>query len=457
MKKAVNRVFLNDHRLADKGWEQMRSILDKEMPQPRKRRPFLWWWAAAACVAGICFMYDRDNSGQQQQNILATESSPVVTAEQSDLPHLVQQQSANVTNASTVDKTVSPARVNHSGIASSMDIRQSAMPPSFTEKGVAGTSDFAASETVVSPVFTPGAQPVTISDEPVSFVAGVTGKVNALGLLPSAALTIAANVVNPEMPSVPYKPVTKKAVVKNNSSKFSFGFTAGANAFQVKQLPGFLGGFTVDLALPGRKFGLQSGLIYRYQVFSGESRPVIPVAYDKYVHATANYDIQPDNFPNSWLYLTANNSILIPVMKSHQIEMPVMLFWQMHTRWRMYGGMTLLRHVWVESAEKGLFTYDLQVVTTPDDKAAGNLNNVITGQLPAWEKNWQTGLGFKINRRLELNLFYRSAWKGKPLLSDVSRLFDTCKDCNTQYPEAATRTIGSLRPRSLQLNATIKF
>lgn len=442
----------------------MRSILDKEMPQPRKRRPFFWWWAAAACVAGICFLYDRDNSGVQQQNGFTPESLPFVQSG-TEGPAAISQKQAGSTTANAINnfKAALPGTVKGAAITTPAKIQQgtvvqqetnAASQTQFSEKGNPSVAN--ADGLTISVAKPDESAQLSEVSEVVTNVAGAVEKTGVLSVLPPADLAIVADRAKPAMPYAAYSPIVKKAVSKNKSSKITFGFTVGANAFQVKQLPGFLGGFTADFALPGRKFGFQSGLIYRYQVFSGESRPVIPVAYDKYVHATANYDIQPEDFPNAWLYFTANNSILIPVMKSHQIEMPVMLFWQMHSRWRMYGGMTMLRHVWVESADKGLFTYDLQVVTTPDDKAAGNLNNVITGQLPAWEKNWQTGLGFKINRRIEVNLFYRSAWKGKPLLADAARLFDTCKDCS-QYPEAADRTVSSLRPRSLQLNATLKF
>ena len=440
----------------------MSSLLDKEMPQPRKRRPF-FWWAAVAVLTGLFFIYEHLHTGQLPvSNIPLPESGGSAAAGNSSDKVTSFDSNTGKNNAVALNKTAPTPddnsqtdKVSGAGkkISTGCLFKEEQKSVSVAEV-ISSQNNISASHTFSTDAFNTS---VLLSEN--REISNARSRNEELSLLEIPyPVTFLTNIqVLPELEELPSSQKVQKRAKKNPSSKISLGLIAGANAFQVKQVPGFVGGLTLDLLLPHRKFGLQAGLLYRYQVFSGESRPVIPIAYDKYVRATANYDIQPKGFPSSWIYLSAKNSVLIPVMKSHQIELPVTLFWQLHSRWRLYAGMSVLRHVWVESADKGLFTYDLQVITTPDADAAGNLNNAITGQLPAWEKNWQAGLSFKPLKRLELGLFYRAAWRGKPLLSDASTLFDGCSTCHDSYPEAAQRTGQSIRPRSLQLNATFKF
>jgi hypothetical protein len=37
---------MNHKQKADQGWHQMRTLLDREMPQKHRRRAAGWWWMA---------------------------------------------------------------------------------------------------------------------------------------------------------------------------------------------------------------------------------------------------------------------------------------------------------------------------------------------------------------------------------------------------------------------------
>lgn len=432
-------IFNNNKQLEDKGWAQMNALLDKEMPRSRKRRPILWWWAAASiigisAITGIVNYYSGRNIAVPDTDAYAPPTTPEA---------LTTIRSNNSFLGGNTPSTIAAAGVS--------------TVKSTQQRNLQAKSSFSAKN--IPPIYV---HPLELSIGGMANLSDLTDDLSshALALLdgdyPAQVHTQQAP-KEIQLAPVANKPVIKKAPRQPLRSRFELGLMAGANALQVKQVPGFIGGFTVDYFSKTKKSGLQTGLVYRYQMFSGESRPVIPVSYDRYLAATGNNEITPEDLPGSWVYISKTNRVLIPVMKSHQLEIPVLLFWQPSPRFRVYGGTTFMRHIWVESADKGLFTYDLKVVTTPDADAAGNLNTVIKDQLPAWENTWQTGIGFKPFRHFEIGLYYRSAWYGKSALSDVKSLFDNCSTCSAKYPAAARQTRQSIRPQSVQLNISYKF
>lgn len=431
-------IFNNNKQLEDKGWAQMNALLDKEMPRSRKRRPILWWWAAASiigfgAISGIVNYYSGRNT-------------PAPDTDAYSAPTATEILSTTHSNGSVLGENAS-STIAAAGVSAE----------TATQRNVHARSSFSAKN--IPPIYV---QPLELSTDGMANFSSQTDDLSskALALLdgdyPYHVHTQRAH-KDIQIAPVAYDPVIKKAPRLPLRSRLELGLMAGANALQVKQVPGFIGGFTLDYFSKTKRGGLQTGLVYRYQMFSGESRPVIPVSYDRYLAATGNDEITPENLPGAWVYISKSNRVLIPVMKSHQLEIPVMLFWQPSPRFRVYGGTTFMRHIWIESAGKGLFTYDLKVVTTPDADAAGNLNTVIKDQLPAWENAWQTGIGFKPFKHIEIGLYYRSAWYGKPSLSDVKSLFDNCTTCSAKYPAAARQTRQSVRPQSAQLNISYKF
>ena len=416
-----------NHRLPqrpiDKGWTQMKARLDQEMPRQHRRRLLPWWFSALTFAGGILagiawagmWQTNAPDGNAEAGPIRAAQATPPPTAQPAR--RLAQQAAA-------------PARLLLPA-AGSLRQEEAALHGDMTEK--------------------------TIS--PVSSVAAIGGShpaaVAVPDRLPSVFQSLTHLPSSPELTPVPAVAVIRKS--RPSPHRIHLGLLAGANAFQVRQVPGWLGGITIDLSGRRQKWGLSTGVIYRHQEFSGENRPVIPISYDRYQAATASKALDPNTIPVASLYVARTNRILIPVMTSHQLEVPLTVFWQPFSRWRWYGGGALARHVWVESAANGLFTFDLRVVTTSDPDAAGNLNTAIKNQLPPWEFNWQSGIAFKPLRRWEVGLFYRSAWTGKAALADVDQLFGNCISCADKYPAAETRTRQSLRPRSLQFSVSYKF
>jgi hypothetical protein len=454
--------MLDHNKLSNKGWAQMSALLDEQMPQSKKRRYPLGWWTVASLgllLVGIWGWWQRANNNETQ----VSGGQQPVNETMSVLPIPTQPQGASTytNNTHTTDTKIEANKINLLQQQIKKPVAQGKKTPIFHpnqyyNNGLLIGKDPSIKETELNILKLVLPKLVTTPEDIVQQDNNSAAKDNitAVDQIEQKHLTIQYQQDLPTLEKLPTPLVKKK---KSNAPHFSLGLMAGANALQVKQTPGLLGGFTTDITFPRKRLGLQTGLLYRYQEFSGESRPVIPVTYANYTDATGKQDLEPANLPNSWYYLAATNRVLVPVMKSHQIEIPAMFFLRLGSRYRFYSGINFLRHVWIESADKALFTYNLKVITVSDDKSRNNLNNVITSQLPKWEKNWQTGISFRPAKRVEIGLFYRSVWKGTPVLSDFNSLFDTCKTCDSKYPKARKSTMESIRPQSLQLNVSFKF
>jgi hypothetical protein len=404
----------------DKGWERMKVLLEEELPPssgPVFR--FGWWSTIAIWVVVLSSL----------------------------IPHY------RVKVLPFVRQTAATQSLDSKGHTEDTFGSVSALPAGF-QSGAPSSSDQVVIRVFKAPFV---AQTVASTFSPIPLPVNV---------LPEREMGIASLSSLPTPPSIPLvrpAPSPKKVVEVVKSKPTSrgryvhLGLLMGANFFQVKQMPGFLGGFSVDLGPRHQRWGLQTGLIYRSQVFSGESRPVIPVTYQNFQSATGHTDQDIAQLPNSSLLINTANRMLVPVIKSHQLETPVLLFYEPFAKFRLYAGATFMRHIWIESADRSLFTYDLRVVQNPSPTAGGSLSNELINQLSPWERNWQLGMSYTFFHRLELGLFYRSTMRPSPALADVSRLFDKCYNCRLKYPEAAQRTQESLRPQAVQLNLRYRF
>ncbi len=434
----------------------MSALLDEEMPQQRPNRPVALWLLLTACIAGlgVWLLWPNHNpSGDKQPQPVPPALTAVPSG--SGKPDKAERPTEDPSPKADQSASIMPFDVQIQQPQSQWRERnlliQHVAPKGnihISEPESHSIQDVERNLFKYTPVF-------LWQDNNPDQAATTPVPLPALAPLPPAApvaLEHSQPIRHPDRIKVAFNSTKKRTPV------FSFGLVSGMSAFQVRKNPGLHGGLTVNMDFARQRIGLQTGLIYRYQRYDKQARPVLPVTYKAYSDATGNDDIAQSQAPNTWLYLANNNRIIVPVTESHQLEIPALAYLRLGNRWRFYGGMTFLRHVWVESSSVGLFTYNLKVVTTPDDNdAKGNLNNLITGQLPRWEKNWQTGLSFQPLKRLELGIYYRSVWRGMPVLSDFHKLFDSCSTCDAQYPKARENTLSAIRPQAFQFNVFYKF
>lgn len=406
----------------DKGWERMKELLEEELP-PSSGPVFRFgWWSTIAIWVVVA------------SSLVPHYRVKVVPfVRQATPPQLVDQEGAGVGSSTRASARPSALLTGASAPA------KQALNKGFTEPLRTQVEASTVSST-----------PTTLSE---STFPEQKGRVALLASLPMPT----TSTLSVPLPS-PKKVVQVVKPLRPSTGRYvHLGCLVGTNFFQVKQMPGFLGGFSLDVGPRHQRWGLQTGVLYRSQVFSGESRPVIPVTYQNYQSATGHTDQDISNLPNSSLLINTANRMLVPVIKSHQLEAPVLLFYEPFSKYRLYAGATFMRHIWIESADRSLFTYDLRIVQNPDPTVGGSLSNELINQLSPWERNWQLGMSYTFFKRVELGLFYRSTMRPSPALADVSRLFDKCYNCRVKYPEAAQRTEQSLRPQAVQLNLRYRF
>jgi hypothetical protein len=251
--------------------------------------------------------------------------------------------------------------------------------------------------------------------------------------------------------------VTDVVPIKRVRSQWQLGIISSVLAGQVKSLPSLMSGLQLHWQPKGCNWNLQAGIGYRFQRLSGENRPFVPVEYKRYVNATGSYGRQltSPNSGSSLTYIASANRVLVPLDKAHYLELPVQLNIRVLPRLQMQGGLTFSRLLRVESADRSLFTYNLNILETPNQKA-DDLDALVKSQLPAWETSWQSGLGYSLGRHWEVSVQYRQVWQRKPALANTDEL-ETCYNCNTLYPEASRRTQRSVRPQAIQLSTIYKF
>lgn len=405
-----------DKEQVDKGWERMKVLLEEELPPSSTPLMRFGWWSTLATlvvVVGSAIPHYR---------------TPLV-------PFRPPKQELAVSTDPSLKESVDPLN--------NPQFHSSALPKSALKQKQVGL-----------PVVDHG-QPVSLLSSEASTIQlpVLPKKIAVLQGLPGQSLhPLSSPVLAPARTVQPVRPHRS-----NIGKVFRPGLLLGANFFQVKQLPGFVGGLTLDLGPAHQRWGVQTGLLYRSQVYAGESRPVIPVTYQQFQAATGHTDQDLTNLPNSSLLINTANRMLVPVIRSHQLETPLLLFFSPVSKSRLYAGATFMRHIWIESADRSLFTYDLRVVQNPSSATTGKLSNELINQLSPWERNWQLGLSYTFFRKVEVGLFYRSTMRPVPALADVSRLFDKCYNCSLKYPEAEQRTQESLRPQAVQLNLRYQF
>ncbi|MCB0601819.1 MAG: hypothetical protein KDC28_11345 [Saprospiraceae bacterium] len=64
MSNSQDKNWWNDPSALDNAWNDMRRVLDREMPEKKKTRAILWWWlsgAAALALMGWFFLLPKDN------------------------------------------------------------------------------------------------------------------------------------------------------------------------------------------------------------------------------------------------------------------------------------------------------------------------------------------------------------------------------------------------------------
>lgn len=334
-----NRNANMEEQMADRGWEAMRLLLDKEMPvaaPAEKRRPIVLFWLAAASLAGIGLftaLWGLKYSGhespmaafEQQVNPGVGYSDQKVNCQEGITTDIARVEKVDATTSIDDEATYEAIRLLPSLFSiKPIHIQQNNTPqlqtPNLENSGFTKEQpSFATKETVeISATASAGRdqnivdylqQPIGVLDVPTA----------ALDKLPSKIKT-----PSPWMPS-------------------SLGMDLSMLSGNLTGIDGFAVGVRANYPI-GRNLAIETGSSYRFQ------RQAIDInfnpnafapsdSYDAYTIVSNQLDV--NTVAESIQPISNNQSdyaSLSTVIKGHFIDVPVVLAYQLSPRWKLEAG-----------------------------------------------------------------------------------------------------------------------
>lgn len=415
-----------DNNLTDKGWASMRRLLDREMPEQHRRRRFVWWLFGLLLLplAGLGSWWLWQQSGpvpavappteapKESEPVVRTENTPLSPDESGFPLHLESSSGFNNVGGQNLKSHASALGENTKRgeeWAAKPENRATDIDLSANINSVQVPDPVRASSSNVSEA--PALAPDAASENPTVTTQLVLyepvldiEKFEPLALLPARQVTV----VKAKRVEIPF---TGEAIIKKkeNNTRWSFGLAAGLATEQFSSLNGFSAGGAVDWQFH-RKWGLRSGLQFAQYRLSAEERPVVSLTSLEYADATGNLILNTGggSYPNP--NQDSSTTVLVPVERLRQLEMPLMAYWQPAKFLRVFGGISTAYTLSAKASEQNYANN--QVYYAYDKSAQDNLNELTSSTLSRWQVNWQAGVGFRLGRHLELGAFYKNGFGG---------------------------------------------
>jgi hypothetical protein len=456
MRNMENQYFNQNHddkELTDKGWDAMRALLDRELPEEpaHRRRPVWWWWLGGLLllplVAGAGWLLlGQDTPVASDQAAPTPRVEPPVRNEPATpiavhpaTPAAVEP--APATQPAPLEAagdrverqhaaghrvaTTLPAPVRAGAPAPAVTIETTPQPvPAGAQAATSSTAtETAAAGTSATAIETVAAPPVS-RPAPLAMLPGITtGEVQPTAVRAEAALAY--------VPTVQPLPAAGENTIKpsRQPSSWAFGVAGGVTSQALPRVNGAVAGLTVDFQA-GRRWGLRTGLAYRFQYAGAGNRVLAQVSEDSYALVTGNYNVVANNsnfgmidtnslFPST-VPVDEPGFVLVPVKDQHHLELPLSLYWQPLAPLRLYGGIGLSYLLYGRTSSQA-YAEDINDVVMLDvtqENATAEVNSLALNTLPRWQADARFGLGWRFGRRAELNLTYQLPITGFNLFSN---------------------------------------
>lgn len=420
-----------DKKLADKGWQSMQQLLDRDMPTDRKRRPIVWWWLGMlmlplAILGGRTWWQTETKRPPEHIPALLKTERPVVQHQTEGLP-------AESGNASMHSKGTTPAQTeksvaNTGSVALSLPVadrpamRHASKTTAEVVQAAARTAPV--SNSALNAVLTPAENTAAANTPEAVPTVAVPETQPATATTAGAARDFATALAPLEMPL--------QAVEKENTSplatrtfaahtaeepvihpqqanpRWAFGLSAAASTERFGYLNALSGGLTADVRF-ARKFGLRSSVLYTRYRPSPSRQPVVAVEEVQYSNATGLYTgayTDPNGSPSNIYDTPEEEYVYIPLRKLHRMEMPVLAWWQPSRALRVYSGISMDYTFFGQSAKQNYI--DNSLVTLDSYGRQKSASQVATEKLTRWQFQFQGGLGLRLGRHAELSAFWRA-------------------------------------------------
>lgn len=434
-----------DKKLAEKGWQSMQQLLDREMPVEQKRRPFIWWWFGLlllplAILGSRAWWQSEANPPSVPAPATLKTERPVVqqnTEHQPVVPEKApvrsdkqpeKQSAKNAKETSVAARQLPAARPRQATVAQA-PIRSSSGSMQITEvqtntatsSPVENITEVKINSTTTSPVENI-AVANTSASEAVAILPENARPANTDNFKETNAITPLLSSAQPFYPveteqprsladtrTFAATPGANEASIKplQTTPRWAFGLTSAVSTEQFSSLNGVSAGITTDWRF-ARKWGLRTSVLYTRYRPSASKQPVVAVEESRYNDATG---LSTGSYAPVTGGVTNNADlqagyVYIPLRKLHQMEMPVMAWWQPIRPLRLYSGVSVNYTFLGQSAAQNFI--DNAIVSLDSNKSLRDAGQVATDALQRWQLDYQFGMGWRLGRHFELSAFWRT-------------------------------------------------
>ncbi len=449
-----------DNKLTDKGWQSMLHLLDREMPEQRRRRRFAWWLFAL-------FLLPLAGAGGWW---VLRDSEPVDSAPELETPKVSEPIAESSKNFPKVDNSAfSASGIEANGqdptnreVALTDNTKHGGEDLTTFSRKRSGTNLNNHPATPPHSVFSPSGGEASGQDTANREVALGENTKHGGEMMFSVntersgenlttfkklsnlnSLSVVPQFVENEIKNAPKLSTVEPSIAATTKKhtepkRWHFGLSSGLASENLSALNGFTAGAAIDWQF-ARKWGLRSGLHYGAYRLSAEERPVVSLDAFDYEEATGN---SVDNL-NTGNPSTPNasdpGSVLVPIERLRQLEIPLLAYWQPLRPLRIFGGFSLGYSLSTQASEQNYASGQLYYANTQDAKS--NLNDLAVNNLPRWRTALQTGIGLRFGKHFELDAFYRHGMSG------LNKADDTQDNFNPASPNYLSAQSGDFKNR----------
>lgn len=393
-----------DQKITDRGWQAMRQSLDRELPEKRKRRGFVWWWttAAALLLAGGFWYFRTHLTAPADTQAPAT---PVAVR-----PPAIEKNTAPVHPPAPQEdrllKIIEPAIAapRKSPGRSRPDLTR--FDPAETpradlqnQKSGVQMPDFVLSLPSTPQPDTAQTIATTAAGSPTTPIASLPGRqANPVYLADLPPLQTF------DLPAI-------QPAGKTSPKTWNWGASASLLSGSSLGFSGVGTGFVVDWQ-PLRRFGLRTGIGYRYKQTTPDARSAVTLTPASYFGATQDslFILLEDMNDNLGASPLSSNvpTVLLPIHREHLLEMPVLAYWEPLRHFRLSGGVYLSQLMIAQTGtETYSFTQD-KILYNSSKTVIQNLNKAATRAAQNLEVQWSAGIGYRVGKHWEFDLHYRA-------------------------------------------------
>lgn len=408
-------------KLTNRGWQQMRQNLDREMPEQPRRRRFGWWFwllPTAFLLAGGGYFLSQIFSEKPEQKTSPVEPVASNRAAENFIDEKSIGSTDNFSNQKTENKPAStatsePKFSQKTGATTKKTGEANSQPSNSKEKNelvsekIETKNEANSSSKMFSAGFLLNDKTTTAEANSSSAAHPTIQKSSAdwaTAQLPTKPFSINFENDEPTPPAKqPLQPPIKSA---KSGSKLSFGVTAGYLASNFWRPNGGFAGCVGDWKISPR-WTVRAGLNFQKLTYKLSDGQVVASQVSAQVfrnltgqEAFSSNSSTPNNLDSSTI-------LAIPVNSLARVELPLQTQFFVNKKWYVSAGASIARTVGAGTNYE--ITGQQKNTAAPD--ADVQLDKHVRQNIANWSKFWTLGTGYQFSKNLEINLLLRQNWK----------------------------------------------